>query len=337
MLGLEYQDDPRQDQTNVNATIPANDVVIAASGWRTGVYFQDEWALRDALSATWGLRIDRNNVTGTSLSPRLGLIWQATPTTTLKALYGGASRPPNVYERDYSDGVSQVANPALNSETIDTLELVLDQRVGQTLLLRGSVYQWTMHGLVTLGLDPVSGLSQYQNGEGVKANGVEISGDKTWDWTELLELEITEGAVMEDSGATLATLNALNRHGLQIALDNFGTGYSSMNHLKRMPLNNLKVDKSFVKGLPHDQDNHAIVRALLSLAKSFGFNVTAEGVETLQQAEALKALACDTLQGFYFSKPVAAAEIPAPLTQTWLINDPKGRTGPGIVRIFSGK
>ena len=143
----------------------------------------------------------------------------------------------------------------------------------------------------------------------------------------LLELEITEGTVMEDNGATLATLNALHRHGLQIALDDFGTGYSSLNYLKRMPLNNLKVDQSFVKGLPHDQDNHSIVRAVLSLAKSFGFNVTAEGVETLQQAEALKAMDCDTLQGYYFSKPVAAAEIPGLLSHRWLISDPTARHG----------
>ena len=134
---------------------------------------------------------------------------------------------------------------------------------------------------------------------------------------ELLELEITEGAVMEDSGATLATLNSLSSHGMQIALDDFGTGYSSMSYLKRMPLNNLKVDQSFVKGLPHDQHSHAIVQAILSLAKSFGFNVTAEGVETLQQAEVLKAMACDTLQGYYFGRPVPAAEIPGLLTRQW--------------------
>ena len=126
---------------------------------------------------------------------------------------------------------------------------------------------------------------------------------------ELLELEVTEGAVMEDSGATLETLESLRRHGVKIALDDFGTGYSSMSYLKRMPLNNLKVDRSFVSGLPHDRDNDAIVRAILSLAKNLGFSVTAEGVETPEQVQALRSMSCDTLQGYYFSKPVPAAEI----------------------------
>ena len=139
----------------------------------------------------------------------------------------------------------------------------------------------------------------------------------------LLELEVTETAVMEDSVATLATLEALNAHGVRIALDDFGTGYSSMNYLKRMPLNNLKVDQSFVQGLPHDRDNHAIVRAILSLAKNLGFSVTAEGVETLEQAETLKGLACDALQGYYFSKPVQAADIPGLLSRRWEMNEPQ--------------
>ncbi|MBZ0067192.1 MAG: EAL domain-containing protein [Thiobacillus sp.] len=139
---------------------------------------------------------------------------------------------------------------------------------------------------------------------------------------ELLELEITEGAVMEDSGATLATLEALSLQRVQIALDDFGTGYSSMSYLKRMPLNNLKVDQSFVKGLPHDRDNRAIVRAILSMARNLGFSVTAEGVETLEQADALKKMACDTLQGYYFSRPVPAADIPALLSRQWLADGP---------------
>jgi iron complex outermembrane receptor protein len=111
----------------------------------------------------------------------MALIWQAAPATTLKALYGRAYRAPNVYERDYFDGVTQVANPDLRGERIDTLEVVADQRVGRDLTLRASVYEFTMRDLITPGIDPLSGLLQYQSGETVKARGLELSADKTWD------------------------------------------------------------------------------------------------------------------------------------------------------------
>ena len=180
MLGLELQDNARYDQAILDLAAPANDIFIPGSGYRVGLYAQDEWRIADTLTATLGLRVDRNNVTGTKSSPRAALIWQATPATTIKALYGRAHRAPNAYERDYADGLAQVANPALQGESIDTLELVADQRVGRDLTLRGSVYQWTMRDLVTLGIDPVSGLSQYQSGDPIKARGLELSADKTW-------------------------------------------------------------------------------------------------------------------------------------------------------------
>ena len=139
---------------------------------------------------------------------------------------------------------------------------------------------------------------------------------------DLLELEITEGAVMQDDGQTLATLLALRDAGVRLALDDFGTGYSSMNYLRRMPLNNLKVDRSFINGLPDNAEDHAIVRAILSMAKSLGFSVTAEGVETVEQARILTSMACDTLQGYYFSKPVPATDISALLNRKWPISVP---------------
>ena len=137
-----------------------------------------------------------------------------------------------------------------------------------------------------------------------------------------LELEITEGAVMEDTVATLATLHAFRNSGVRIALDDFGTGYSSLSYLKRMPLSSLKVDQSFVTGLPGDAENLAIVRAILAMADSLGLSVTAEGVETLEQAQALKAMACKFLQGFFFSKPVVAADVPAQLARHWTLDAP---------------
>ena len=137
---------------------------------------------------------------------------------------------------------------------------------------------------------------------------------------DLLELEVTEGAVMADNPATMAILNAFRDCGVRFALDDFGTGYSSLSYLKRMPLSNLKVDRSFVSGLPDDSENRAIVRAILAMADSLGLSVTAEGVETLEQAQALKTMACNLLQGYYFSKPVPAAAIPELLTRRWSLD-----------------
>jgi iron complex outermembrane receptor protein len=180
MLGVEGQDNVSYDQAIQDLVDPANNIFIPGSGYRVGLYGQDEWRIADTLIATLGLRGDRNNVTGTKLSPRAALIWQASPTTTLKALYGRAHRAPNAYERDYDDGFAQVGNPALRGESVDTLEIVVDHRVSRDSTLRGSVYRWTMHDLVTLGVDPVSGLPQYQSGDTVKAEGLELSADKTW-------------------------------------------------------------------------------------------------------------------------------------------------------------
>ena len=140
---------------------------------------------------------------------------------------------------------------------------------------------------------------------------------------QLLELELTEGAVMADTESTMVTLNAFRDCGVRIALDDFGTGYSSLSYLKRMPLSTLKVDRSFVTGLSGDGENRAIVRAILVMADSLGLTVTAEGVETLEQAQALKAMSCDTLQGYYFSRPVDAQAVPALLAQQWALGAAK--------------
>jgi diguanylate cyclase (GGDEF)-like protein len=133
----------------------------------------------------------------------------------------------------------------------------------------------------------------------------------------LLELEITEGAVLDNTEATIATLEAFRDGGVRIALDDFGTGYSSLSYLTRMPIGNLKIDRSFVTGLDQGGESTAIVRAIVAMATSLGVEVTAEGVETLAQAQALKAMDCDTLQGYYFSRPVPAPAIPALLGRRW--------------------
>lgn len=124
-----------------------------------------------------------------------------------------------------------------------------------------------------------------------------------------LELELTESSVMQDTAANTATLNSFQKYGVRIALDDFGTGHSSLSYLKRMPLSRLKIDQSFVAGLPDDVENFVIVKAILAMATSLGLSVTAEGVETLQQAQMLREMGCQSLQGYFFGKPMPANEM----------------------------
>jgi len=172
--------------------------------------------------------------------------------TTLKALYGRAHRAPNVFEHDYADGVTQVANPALNGETIDTLELVMDQRIGESLRLRGSLYHWKMTGLITLGIDPVSGLSQYQSGEDVKANGAELSADKTWEWAGRLRGSLSYQDVAFASGARLDNspqlLGKLNFSG-PLPATNLRLGYELQYYSKRQAIDGTKLDGYWLSNL----------------------------------------------------------------------------------------
>ncbi len=130
---------------------------------------------------------------------------------------------------------------------------------------------------------------------------------------ERLELELTESAIMTDAETNIARLRALKKLGMSLAVDDFGTGYSSLNYLKQFPIDTLKIDQSFVADLVKP-DGEAIVDAILALARTLGLQVIAEGVETADQAEYLKARECDLLQGYYFSHPVTAAEVPALMT-----------------------
>jgi len=120
-----------------------------------------------------------------------------------------------------------------------------------------------------------------------------------------LKLEITESVVMQDAPATLAKLRELKELGVRLAIDDFGTGYSSLGYLKRFPVDTLKIDRSFVKGLSHEGGDSAIVRAVVTVAKSLNMDVTAEGIETDQQRIELKTLGCDQGQGFLFARPSA--------------------------------
>jgi EAL domain-containing protein (putative c-di-GMP-specific phosphodiesterase class I) len=126
-----------------------------------------------------------------------------------------------------------------------------------------------------------------------------------------LELEITETVVMQDAESNIGTLRRLKDMGVRIAIDDFGTGYSSLSYLKRLPIDIIKIDRSFLQGLATDGDNQAIVRLIVALAKSLKLTLIAEGVEEAEQLEFLRALDCDRAQGYLISRPVVPAAIAA--------------------------
>ncbi|HYR26058.1 MAG TPA: EAL domain-containing protein, partial [Aquabacterium sp.] len=135
---------------------------------------------------------------------------------------------------------------------------------------------------------------------------------------ERLELEITESALIEDHDGAQATLMALRSRGVRVAMDDFGTGYSSLAYLRRFPLDKLKIDGMFVRSLDSDQDAQAVVTAIVSLARALRLDITAEGVETVEQLVMLRALGCDDVQGFLISRPMPGGEVPAYLDRTHL-------------------
>lgn len=124
-----------------------------------------------------------------------------------------------------------------------------------------------------------------------------------------LEVEITEGVLLGDTEQALQTLHALRELGVEVAVDDFGTGYSSLAYLTRFPLNRLKIDRSFVMRMNTDPQSAALVGAIIAMAHALKLRVTAEGVETAEQAAQLEALGCDEAQGFWFSRPVTVAAL----------------------------
>ncbi|MBF0255697.1 MAG: EAL domain-containing protein [Gammaproteobacteria bacterium] len=128
---------------------------------------------------------------------------------------------------------------------------------------------------------------------------------------EHLELELTEGAIMGNVDEASACLSRLSESGIQLAIDDFGTGYSSLAHLKRFAIDKLKIDRSFVSGVPHNANDGTIVATIISMARSLKLSVIAEGVETGKQLAHLQAHGCYEMQGYLFGKPMSAAEIEA--------------------------
>ena len=124
-----------------------------------------------------------------------------------------------------------------------------------------------------------------------------------------LELEITETVLLHDSEATLSTLYQLRALGVRIAIDDFGTGFSSLSYLQSFPFDKIKIDRSFVKDIADGVGSLNIVRAVAAMANGLGMRTTAEGVETVEQLETVRAEGCTEMQGFLFSRPLPAGEI----------------------------
>jgi EAL domain-containing protein (putative c-di-GMP-specific phosphodiesterase class I) len=130
-----------------------------------------------------------------------------------------------------------------------------------------------------------------------------------------LQLEVTEGMLMGDGARSLATLEALQRIGVELAIDDFGTGYSSLAYLRSFPVSVLKIDRSFVRDMQSSEQSASIVRAVVQMAHSLNLQVTAEGIETTEQGDALRTMGCNTGQGYALGRPMPAADIEAHLRQ----------------------
>ncbi len=130
-----------------------------------------------------------------------------------------------------------------------------------------------------------------------------------------LQLEITEGLLMVEAEHLSSVFDAIKTLGISISLDDFGTGFSSLSYLQRFPIDNLKIDRSFIREIPENQDSVVLTKAIIAMSSALGMSVTAEGVENLEQMEFLKEAGCDEIQGFYFSRPVSVENFSALLRQ----------------------
>jgi EAL domain-containing protein (putative c-di-GMP-specific phosphodiesterase class I) len=126
--------------------------------------------------------------------------------------------------------------------------------------------------------------------------------------SELIELELTESMLMDDTEYVRDMLRHMHEHGFRLAIDDFGMGYSSLSQLSFLPLDTLKIDRAFTQGMLEVPRQAAVVRGIIALAKGLGLSVVAEGVETPAQAAALRDEGCDLMQGFHFARPLAAAD-----------------------------
>src|SRR3712207_1951048 len=138
----------------------------------------------------------------------------------------------------------------------------------------------------------------------------------------LLRLEVTESAVMSDAARCMDVLQRLHELGVRLSIDDLGTGYSSMVHLRRLPVDELKIDRSFVLGMTTMTADAVLVRSAIDLGHNLGLTVVAEGVEGLEHVDALRDLGCDVAQGYHYARPMGQADVTALLERSVLVSDP---------------
>jgi diguanylate cyclase (GGDEF)-like protein len=184
----------------------------------------------------------------------------------------------------------------------DESGLIVD--IGEWVLCRACEQgkQWHDSGFGQLSVSV--NVSAVQFGQPRLLDAVRKALDRTGFAPQLLQLEITETVLMRDAESTIGMLRALKNMGVKISVDDFGTGYSSLSYLKRFPIDILKIDKSFVRDSTLDEEDAAIVRAIMAVAQSLHLMTIAEGVETAEQVEFLRLQQCDRFQGYYFSRPL---------------------------------
>jgi diguanylate cyclase (GGDEF)-like protein len=194
---------------------------------------------------------------------------------------------------------------------------------------------WQLAGLPLIRIAVNVSASQFRAGDLVATIGRALADAELN--AGLLEVELTESAVMSDPEESIKTLEQLSEMGVLVSVDDFGTGYSSMSYLRRFPIDHLKIDRSFLSEITARSDDASIVGAIVSLAHNLRLKVVAEGVETVAQLDLLKTLGCDEYQGYQFSPPVPASEFEALMRGAHAIGQelPRDDATPGRARVAS--
>jgi len=186
------------------------------------------------------------------------------------------------------------------------------------------IQQWQQQGikLVSVAVNLSASFFQHRDFE----ETIEASLQETGIAPECLELELTEATIMSDPQKVLGSMAAMKALGLQLSIDDFGTGYSSLSYLKKLPVDKLKIDQSFIHNIARDPDNAAVVRAVISIGRSMQLKVIAEGVENASQLAWLQAEGSEEAQGYYFSRPLPVQGMTALLRQKAnFLNNPRGK------------